>query len=147
VSTYQFAIPVKQTRKLRTYGRIVPDPLYPDTKQWVEVTTDDNGFDDMVWLTTLIQTIKLNLGESPFWSDYGIPAHRSVVTQIAPDFYMQKTQQNYAQYFMSLMIQRVPDQADERGVPSPTYYVSAITQYGAKVTDTVNINRQPVVPY
>lgn len=116
---------------MRTYGRIVPDPLYPNIKQWVEVDTDENGFDDMVWLTTVIQTIKLNLGESPFYADYGIPAHASVVSQIAPDTYLSRIQQQYAPYFLSLIISKQEDALDERGILSPSYLVSVITKYGA----------------
>jgi hypothetical protein len=122
---------------MRTYGRIAPNPLYPDQLVWVEVTTDNRGFNDMVWLTTLIQTIRLNLGESPFFANYGIPAHPSVVSQIAPDLYMTRIQQQYSQYFLSLIITRGPNQPDERGVPSPSYQVSVITQYGARLTVVV----------
>jgi hypothetical protein len=116
---------------MRTYGRIVPDPLYPDVKQWVVVETDANGFDDMVWLTTVVQTIRLNLGESPFYANYGIPAHASVMSQIAPDTYLSKIQQQYAPYFLSLIISRQADAVDERGILSPYYLVSVITKYGA----------------
>jgi hypothetical protein len=123
--------------KKRTYGRIVPNILFPNQKQWVVVETDDRGFDDMVWLTTLIQVIKLNLHESPFYSNYGIPAHESVVSQVAPDLYMNKIQQQFSQYFLSLIIRRGPDAPDERGVISPTYWVSVITQYGARLTVVV----------
>jgi hypothetical protein len=122
---------------MRTYGRVVPDPLYPDVKKWVEVDTDVNSFNDMVWLTTLIQVIKLNLGESPFYSNYGIPAHQSVVTQIAPDLYMSNIQQQFASHFLSLIISRQPDALDERGIPSPSYLVSVITTYGAILTVVV----------
>ena len=116
---------------MRTYGRIVPDPLYPDVKKWIEVDIDGNGFDDMIWLTTLIQVIKLNLGESPFFSNYGIPAHPSVVTQIAPDYYMSLTQQRFSSHFMSLIISRRPDGRDTNGILSPYYLVTVITKYGA----------------
>jgi hypothetical protein len=119
---------------LRTYGRIVPDPLYPDVTTWVEITTDARGFDDMVWLTTLVQVIRLNLGESPFYANYGIPAHPSIVSQIAPDLYMTRIQNQFSKYFLSLIIYRGVDAPDERGIPSPNYYVSAITQYGAVLT-------------
>jgi hypothetical protein len=122
---------------MRTYGRIVPDVLYPDRKIWVEVTTDANGFDDMCWLTTLIQTIKLNLGESPFYANYGIPAHPSVVSQIAPDFYMSQIQQQYAKYFLALIIAKQLNSVDSDGRPAPSYNVSVITQYGAKLTAIV----------
>lgn len=122
---------------MRTFGRIVPNPLFPDVKQWVEVDTDQNGFNDMVWLTTLIQVIKLNLGESPFYSNYGIPAHQSVVTQIAPDLYMTNIQQQFASHFLSLVISRQTDSPDVDGVPSPSYLVTVITTYGAILTVVV----------
>jgi hypothetical protein len=122
---------------MRTFGRIVPDILFPDVKKWVVVNTDVNGFNDMVWLTTLIQTLKLNLHESPFYSNYGIPAHPSVVSQIAPDLQMSITQQQYAKYFLSLIISKQPDMQDERGIPSPSYLVSVITNYGAQLTAVV----------
>lgn len=116
---------------MRTYGRIVPNILYPDVKEWVEVDTDVRGFNDMVWLTTLIQVIKLNLGESPFYANYGIPAHQSVVTQIAPDLYMSRIQQQFAPHFLSLIISKQPNAVDADGVPAPSYLVSVITTYGA----------------
>jgi hypothetical protein len=122
---------------VRTYGRIVPDPLYPDVKKWVEVDTDVNSFNDMVWLTTLIQVIKLNLGESPFYSNYGIPAHQSVVTQIAPDLYMSNIQQQFSPHFLSLIISRQPNATDSDGTPAPSYLVSVITTYGAILTVVV----------
>jgi hypothetical protein len=123
---------------MRTYGRIVPNILYPDVKQWVVVNTDANGFNDMVWLTTLIQVIKLNLGESPFFANYGIPAHPSVVVQIAPDLYMNNIQQQFSQYFLSLIIAKLPNQPDpDVGAPSPSYNVSVITTYGAYLSQVV----------
>ena len=84
---------------MRTWGRI--------NGVWTEVSTDANGNNDLVWLTTLIQVLKLNLNESPFFGNYGLPAHQSVVQQVAPDFYVAQTQQQFAQYFASLIIARV----------------------------------------
>lgn len=94
---------------------------------WVEVVTDTNGYNDAVWITTLIQTLKLNLGESPFYANRGIPAQQSVITQIFPDFYVNQTQQQFAQYFASLII------AKEPANPTPTYNVNIITHSGAKI--------------
>jgi hypothetical protein len=91
----------------------------------------------MVWLTTVIQTIKLNLGESPFYANYGIPAHPSIVSQIAPDFYLANIQQQYAQHFLSLIISRLPNAPDKDGIPSPSYNVSCITTYGASLNAQV----------
>jgi len=123
---------------MRTYGRIVPNILFPNVKRWVQVNTDPNGYNDMVWLTTLIQVCKLNLGESPFFANYGIPAHPSVVAQIAPDLYMNRIQQQFSQYFLSLIISKLPNQPDKDiGAPSPTYNISVITTYGALLTQVV----------
>lgn len=95
---------------MRTYGRIVPDPVNaPDVKQWVLVETTPEAGDDYVWLTTLIQNLKLNLGESPFYAQNGIPAKPSVVQQLFPDFYVTLTQQKFAPRFAALLVAKVPE--------------------------------------
>ena len=114
---------------LRTYGRTYnPDGTY----QWAVVTTDANGFSDEVYLTTLVQCFKLNLGESPFYSQYGIPAQQSVIQQVFPDFYVNRTQSQFSQYFASLQVSKVAN-------PTPTYNVSAITHQGAKLTAQIPV--------
>jgi hypothetical protein len=106
-------------------------------KTWWLVTTDVNGYNDSVYLTTLAQVCKLNLGESPFFANYGIPAHPSVLTQVYPDFYMLRTQQQFAGFFASLILtptpipQGAPDSDDGR--PVPAYTINVLTNYGALV--------------
>jgi hypothetical protein len=95
------------------------------------VQTDANGYDDNVQLTTLCQALKLNLGESPFYSNLGLPQYQTIVTQTFPDFYVQQIQQQFAQYFASLVIVRVP------GSFPPQYNVSAICHSGALLNATV----------
>jgi hypothetical protein len=112
---------------LRTYGR-VKDELGNVT--WTEVTTDDNGFNDYVYVTALAQECQLNLNESPFWSDRGIPARPSIVQQIAPDYYMLLMQARYSPYFLNISIVRVPGATDPTGRPAPTYRVNITTHYG-----------------
>jgi hypothetical protein len=102
-------------------------------KTWQMVTTDINGFNDSVCLTWLAQVCKLNLGESPFWGDWGIPAHESVVTQVAPDYYMNRIQQQFAPRFASVLLMRLPDAIDDSGNPSPNYQISVLTNYGARI--------------
>ncbi len=110
---------------MRTYGRLTnPD----GSKTWVEVSTDANGFNDLVYLTTLAQVLKLNLGESPFFANYGIPAHQTVVTQVFPDYYVMQTQAQFAPYFASLSIIRVP------GSFPPAYNATAVTHSGSILT-------------
>ena len=102
---------------MRTYGRI--------NGQWVKVETDPSGDASNIWLTTLAQTIKLNLGESPFFGQYGIPARPSVTQQIPPDFYVPQTQTQFSPYFASLAIHRIPN-----AFP-PAYRAKAVCFNGA----------------
>lgn len=113
---------------MRTYGRLTNSD---GSKSWIEVDTDANGFNDNVYLTTLCQTLKLNLGESPFYSNYGIPAQQSVIQQVFPDFYVALTQQQFAPYFASLIIQRV-----QASFP-PVYNVTARCHSGAVLQQQV----------
>lgn len=111
---------------MRTYGRNAQ-------KQWVLVETAPNGDDTNVWLTTLCQVLLLNLNESPFWGNYGIPAKQSVIQQLSPDFWVSLTQQNFSQYFASLII-------NKRSVGiTPTYDVHIITKQGAVLNFSVGI--------
>jgi hypothetical protein len=124
---------------MRTYGRT--QDVLSGKKTWHMVTTDVNGFNDSVYLTDLAQVIKLNLGESPFFANYGIPAHESVVTQIFPDFYLVRTQQQFAGYFASLLLMILPVEqgsADsfatgQEGAPAPRYYINVLTNYGSRI--------------
>ena len=112
---------------MRTYGRITnPD----GSRTWVTVETDANGFNTNVYQTALAQVIKGNRGESPFYSNYGIPAQRSVLTQIFPDFYTYQTQQQFSQYFISLTVQKLIS-------PTPTYDITAVTHSGVVIQDKV----------
>ena len=119
---------------MRTYGRIVDKTT--GKKVWVEIQTDSNGFNDQVYITTLAQVLLLNLGESPFYANYGLPAKNADVTQIAPDLYVTITQQQFSQYFASLIITKVA------AIP-PTYNVFIVTNSGAKIQFKV----QNQIPY
>lgn len=114
---------------MRAYGRVT-DTLTGE-KIWIEVRTDTRGFNDAVYLTNLAQVLKLNLGESPFYADWGIPAHASIVTQIAPDFHIALIQKRFALRFMALTLQRMADAADDLGRPAPFYAIGVTTNYGS----------------
>ena len=105
---------------MRTYGRDA-------NKVWQVVETDAAGYEDAVWLTTLCQVFLLNLNESPFFADWGIPAVQSVIQQVQPDYYVARIQQQFSQYFASLIIAKVPAATD------PTYRVSVVTSQGSKI--------------
>ena len=113
---------------MRTYGRVTNQD---GSKTWVVVeTTDADGNNDYVWLLTLIQCLLLNLGESPFYANYGIPAKPSVVQQVMPDFYIWQTQRQFAQYFASLIVSKDPG-------PDPVYNVNVTTNQGTKIAVSV----------
>ena len=111
---------------MRTYGRLPPDET--GYRRWVEITTQsDTGADDYIWITTLCQCLLLILGESPFYANHGIPAQTSVLQQIFPDFYVYQTQRQFAGYFSSLIVTKIPD------LKTPTYRVNILTNYGTRL--------------
>lgn len=112
----------------RIYGRVTnPD----GTKTWVVVQTDANGFNDAVNCTWLCQALLLNLNESPFYSDWGIPAKSDIVQQVQPDYYVTRTQMRFAQYFANLLVAKVSSNP-------PIYNISIATHAGAKVNIELN---------
>jgi hypothetical protein len=116
---------------MRTWGRVPPTEANPSG--WVAVVTDPvTGSNDAVWLTTLCQCLLLNLGESPMFGNYGIPAQQSQVTQVFPDYYVWQTQQQFAPYFASIIINRLPG-------PTPAYAVNVVTHAGVNLAALVPI--------
>jgi hypothetical protein len=109
---------------MRTWGRV--------NGQWVKVETAPDGSNDLVYIVTLIQVLKLNLNESPFFANYGIPAHQSVIQQVAPDFNVALTQQFFASYFASLSIIK-------RSLPTPTYDVRIVTHQGVVINEIIPV--------
>ncbi len=127
---------------MRVYGRVA-DEL--GQKTWVVIQTDADGNNEYVYVTALVQVLKLNLGESPFYANYGIPAKGSIIQQIAPDFYVAFTQQQYSKYFASLIITKRPATFP----PLPTYDVSVVLLSGTKFQVYIDNERVPfpTAPY
>jgi hypothetical protein len=115
---------------VRTYGRALNAE---GDLVWQEVQTDANGFNDLVYVTTLCQVLLLNLNESPFYATYGLPAVQSVLQQVYPDYYVGVTQQLFAPYFASLQVSR------QAGFPNPTYQVNITTHQGVVLNVNVPI--------
>lgn len=113
---------------MRTYGRV--------NGVWQVVQTDANGHDDYVWITTLLQCLKLTPGESPFFANYGIPVQQSIITQTYPDFYVALTQSQFAPYFASLSINRVPVNVTDNP-PNVQYDVKLVTNMGTVFNATI----------
>lgn len=115
---------------MRTWGR--PTNRDGSRGPWTMVSTDDDGSNDLVYVTALCQALLLNLNESPFYADYGIPAHPSVVTQVVPDFYVVYMQKRFAPFFANLLISK-------QTTPEPSYNVSVTTRQGVKLNASIPI--------
>jgi hypothetical protein len=113
---------------MRCWGRTYNED---GTYQWVAVETQANGLNDAFYITALAQCLKLNLGESPLYANAGIPQFQTIATQVAPNFYMARIQQQYSQYFASLTITQVP------GALPPQYNVRAVTHSGAVISQNI----------
>jgi len=111
---------------VRTYGRVTDEY---GNKTWVTVESNPQQGDDYVFCTALCQVLKLNLNESPFYANYGIPAHPSVIQQIAPDYNVALTQKQFSQYFANLSISKLPPLPND---PTPQYNVSITTHQGVQ---------------
>lgn len=111
----------------RIYGRVLNQD---GSRTWVEVDQAPDGETGYVYLTNLIQVLKLNYGESPFWGNWGIPARDSVQTQVPPDFYVNFTQQNFAPRFAALTVAKVGD------LP-PTYQINSTFLNGTSPQATI----------
>lgn len=105
---------------------------------WVEVTTDDNGFNDAVYLSAFCQVLQLQPQESPFYAEYGVPSIQAVQDQVIPDTNVYFMQSRYSQYFISLQVMPA-HQTDANGATTPVYNVTAITNSGARISAVVPI--------
>ncbi len=120
---------------MRVWGRTYnPNGTYT----WSEITTDQNGYNDAVYVTALAQVLQLQLGESPFYANYGIPALPDIVSQIFPDYNVYLTQQRYAPYFASLKVTKV-NALNQYDVLTPVYNIQVITQQGSVINLNVPI--------
>lgn len=124
---------------MRVYGRTT-DEL--GNKTWRVIQTDSAGNNEYVYVTALVQVFKLNLGESPFYANFGIPAKNSIIQQIAPDFYVAFIQMAYTKYFASLIITK----AAATFPPRPTYNVSVLMTTGTKFQVFIDAETVPFPP-
>lgn len=88
---------------IKVYGGLV-ELLGVASGTWACVQTSPTGDNSYVFLVALLQVLKLNLNESPFWGASGVPSQQVVQQQADPDYYVTQIQQQYAQYFTSLVI-------------------------------------------
>jgi hypothetical protein len=110
---------------MRVYGRLYAED---GSYTWVVRQTNSINGNADVFLTALVQCLNLNLNESPFYANAGIPAQPSIVQQLFPDFYVSLTQQRYSPYFANLIVSKLP-------TSTPTYDINATLQNGQRVTE------------
>ncbi|QDH14162.1 hypothetical protein E3E12_08125 [Formicincola oecophyllae] len=87
-------------------------------RRWV-ATTGNQAL--IAWLQN---ALLLELGESPFHVDWGIPVTNSLVTRIWPTFYLEQTVGRFRDYFASLQVAPTAGADTENGPPD--YTISAI---------------------
>lgn len=141
---------------MRIYGR-QPVPYPPSgtvqsstmdygTYKWVVIETDADGYSDYVYITALVQCLRLVLQESPFYSQFGIPQAIDVHQQLQPDYYVNYIQSYFSQFFASLIISKRPQVPTNSNFGpgstsylTPIYDVSVIRQNGSLFSTTVAI--------
>lgn len=116
----------------RVFGRTTD--VLTGKKTWVEVTTDRAGYNDAVYVTALAQCLLMNTGESPFFGNWGIPAHQSVQSQTSPDYHVALMQTRYSQFFASLIITKSPTTFTRTTESPPTYDVRIMCHSGAFIS-------------
>lgn len=109
---------------MRIWGRVYAED---GTYTWQAVETTPEGNNDYVYITNLIQVLRLNRNESPFFANYGIPGQLSVVQQIFPDIYVYETQAQFTPFFASLLVAKIPDPV------TPRYRINATTDQGVQM--------------
>ena len=108
-------------------------PTYaPST--WTAVETQPDGGDGNVYVTAMIQCFRLNLGESPFYGNFGIPARASVQQQIAPDYNVAFIQSYFSSRFASLIVTKQPSPVNN---PAPVYQINAVRLNGTTVSGSI----------
>jgi hypothetical protein len=105
---------------MRIHGR-QPNP--DGTYTWVTLDTVTGASIDEIYVLWLVQSLKLNTLESPFWPGWGVPIWQAMQNTFYPDSSIAQLQANFAQYFAYLSITRLND-------PDPFYQVIVITKNG-----------------
>ena len=100
------------------------------TKTWVTLDTENGDSLDAIYVLWLIQTLKLNTLESPYYPGAGMPIYQAMQNTFYPDSRIAKIQANFSQYFSYLSITRLTN-------PDPYYQIIVITKNG--VTGTIQV--------
>lgn len=120
---------------MRVWGRQVNSDL---SYTWVEVETDANGYNDEAMLTAFCQVLQLQPGESPFYSQYGVPSIQAVQNQVFPTANVYFMQKLYSPNFVALSVSPTSSTDSNKSV-YPVYNVTAVANSGAILTRQVAI--------
>lgn len=112
----------------RVWGRIHNSD---GSRTWQAFETDDNGYDDAPNLIWLQNVLLLNLNESPFYADWGIPIQQTLATSVFPDYYTAKIQQRFTAYFASVVVTRIYSS-------DISYSVNVTTRTGYQVSQKIS---------
>jgi len=118
---------------MRAYGRVTDKY---GNKSWVVIQSDSGGDSSYVYVTGLAQCLKLNLNESPFWANFGIPAKDAVIQQMQPDFYVSFISSYFSQFFASLIMAKQPQKL---GQTTPVYNIGVIRNNGSQFNATIGV--------
>lgn len=102
---------------------------------WFEVTTDENGYNDDVYLTTLAQVLQSDINESWFYPKLGIPGRQSAIGRTHPDYFVGRVKNYFAQYFDNINVV----QTIEEDTQNPVYYVDVIKNDGSIYKATIYV--------
>jgi len=78
------------------------DYLVTKKGEIIEIT-DSNLFP----LVDLINVLQTEPNEQPFWANLGIPLKQTVITKIAPDYYLDAVKNYFFQFFDNLKIDKL----------------------------------------
>jgi hypothetical protein len=78
------------------------DYLVTKTGEIIEIT-DSNLFP----LVDLINVLQTEPTEQPFWANVGIPLKETVISKVAPDYYLDQVKQYFRSMFDSLQITKL----------------------------------------
>jgi len=112
---------------MQTFGRDIEG-------QWYEVTTDSNGFNDDVYLTTLAQVLQSDINESWLFAELGIPARQSVIGRTHPDYFVERVRAYFSRFFANISIAQT---TDEEG--TPIYFVDVLKNDGSDYKATIYV--------
>ena len=81
----------------------------------------------LIWVTIVKHELQLRVGESPFFSDAGIPAEDSIIAQQEPDFHVNNVKRRYEAKFRRFDIVK-------RSIVPLIYDIALTTRNGDNVT-------------